>query len=280
MMKKRTLGWFLWGVAVGFLALPITVASGSVSTGHFWATMGGSQTGDWNHLLEGGGDGYSWPLPPPLAPQSLQPPPPMWKFYAWNQANPQTDAYGNQIPQVNQAGWLNQWWYDDPYNPERYKRIDLSFWYKILNPAMGPGSIDFTVNWSTPAYSALGRTTPPDQNSNPQDPAELWVGRTSVHMFPVGVGDMNPIYWTGSFDLRNPPFNIPYNPEWISVDLGGYNFLVSSQAEPGSIIHQCLPYDEVIPEPATLALLSLGVAGIGAYIRRRFDGAHRQRHAA
>lgn len=260
MMKGRGVVWVVAIAAV--LALPAARVHGDpVQTGHFWAVMGGDED-NWNEFVEGGGDGFVWVGPTGTGVQSMQPAP-VWKWYDWNRADTQSDAYGYQIPQISKPGWVNQWWYDHPYDPTRWKRIGLDFWYQALVAGI-PGSLDLTINWSTPEWSELGLTTPPDRNDSGDPDFVPYIGRQTIQLLGIQQG-AGPQHFVGSFDLRD--FDVFYNPEWISVDLAGYNFLVSSQQEPGAITHECLSQD--IPEPATLALACMALAGLGRYVRRR-----------
>ena len=58
------------------------------------------------------------------------------------------------------------------------------------------------------------------------------------------------------WDPTKTYFNDDFNPEWISVDVRGYNVLVE-----GEITHEFLPKSE-IPEPATISLMGLSLLGL------------------
>ena len=100
-------------------------------------------------------------------------------------------------------------------------------------------------------------------NVNPDNLDEIWVERELIDLLQIPEGMAEQGHFSETFDLRD--FGVDYNPEWISIDLAGYNFLVSGPNEPGSIEHECL----AIPEPATLALAGLGLSGLIGYVRRR-----------
>jgi hypothetical protein len=150
---------------------------------------------------------------------------------------------GAQWYQYPNHNWWNIWFYDDPLKMDpAYKIVDYSMTIAPLDPA-APSQFQFTLNWTTPAWS-------PNPNSPPLPPLtpaeeELFIGR-----------DTNPVitfvysFTNKTFDLSQKGYilPIPYNPEWVSIDIRGVNFKITD----GLIRHEC------VPEPATMMLLGLG----------------------
>ena len=139
----------------------------------------------------------------------------------------QVDPWGNVNPV---PGWRNQWFYDGKFRPERYKVVDIKFSYALLNPAAGGGT-DIVINWATPAWSL----NPANQGSPPvgfdQNP---FIGRavlTREAWLPAG--DPGIYQFAGRYDLRD--LGVPFNPEWISIDVSGYNVRLSSRDLPGAL---------------------------------------------
>ena len=64
--------------------------------------------------------------------------------------------------------WWNQWFYNDPYDPDRWKVIDLGFDIRVLDPTQD-SYFEIVVNWSTGWWSDLGNDYPP---TPPLTPAE------------------------------------------------------------------------------------------------------------
>jgi hypothetical protein len=219
-----------------------------VKTGNFNVQYGGRgyiegspDLPQWNVLLPSGsgGDGYR---------EGTNPQP--WFWYAVPGAQ-QQDPWGNLNPE---PGWHNQWWYDDPFDPTRWKVVSTSFLYARTDPNMGIGWADVWFNYSKPGWSPN-----PDKPPTPalDIPPGTFIGRVQAAHFQVG--NDAPQLYTGTFNLKD--LGVPYNPEWVSIDVTGYNFLLAN----GVFQHEC------VPEPATASLLVLGAAALGllALFRRR-----------
>jgi hypothetical protein len=61
----------------------------------------------------------------------------------------------------------------------------------------------------------------------------------------------------GHYNLRDD-FGVPYNPEWVSVDIAGYNVMLTP-IEGSNFIHRC------VPEPGTFVLLATGLLAAGFF---------------
>jgi hypothetical protein len=160
-----------------------------------------------------GGNGYPDPIPEDL--NFLG----QWYFY------PQ--------PADPAGGWYNQWWYNAPYDPCRRKNVSFNFFYAPFVPGM-PGSIEVTINWALPGWSQN-----PDQPPLPAD--ELFVERfTPSWIIPLPPGMPVP----GQFMVDTFQLPIEYNPEWVSIDVRGFNFQILGIPSGlySEIYHACIPW--------------------------------------
>jgi len=154
--------------------------------------------------------------------------------------------------------WWNVWFYDHPFKYDRTKAINISF---ILEQ----WDIDFdsyatiVFNWSTSDWSELGNPNRPPLPDDVPDPATE--DQFIVRSMPIFDGPVN-----GPVSIDQYFYEIlEYNPEWLSIDIRGYNFFIPD----GIIDHVCLQNDvegDVFefgdaPEMA-LAYPSLGITGI------------------
>lgn len=138
--------------------------------------------------------------------------------------------------------WYNIWFYNDPLDINKMKRIRMGFWIQRLNPEI-PANFDYVVNWSTDGWTVPG-TYP-----GPMD--ELYIERSEPH------GQTEILETAQWVELY---YTIPdYNPEWVSIDIWGSNIVIlNAESEPpmesplhpwwaanrgngGIIVHECLP---------------------------------------
>ena len=163
------------------------------------------------------------------------------------------DGQWYEYPNYN---WWNIWFYDHPYDSDRTKALNISF---TLQPNQDVGNATIVINWATGAWSEQGVPGRPPLPEDVPDQAteDLYI----VRSLPVFSGQVTePIYIDQYFYEI-----LEYNPEWISIDVQGYNFAIYD----GVINHVCKQPDNGgelyefgdAPELA-LAYPSLGITGI------------------
>jgi len=131
--------------------------------------------------------------------------------------------------------WYNIWFYDHPFDPARYKEINI--WFDAFQMEQGPALIEVAVNWATDQWPP--DSPPPIPPLTPENESR-YVGRYTL---------FKETYFEGHYEFT---FTIPnYNPEWVSIDVRGYNFVIPA----GQIIHDCLPK---IPQSLDLAFVITG----------------------
>ncbi|MCA9230457.1 MAG: PEP-CTERM sorting domain-containing protein [Planctomycetales bacterium] len=179
--------------------------------------------------------------------------------------NPEDDGWEN--PQTGErwffypnAGtpWWNQWWYDDPPDPNRYKEIFYNITIESWqvdpgdpNPPTEPDQVIVALNWSNMQYPETGPIGPP-----PNADEEFAIERSVIFDSQLSAGEAITV-------LNEDPFEIlEYNPEWVSIDVwveysGQVGTLGGNRIEIfGNIIHTC------IPEPGSVLLLLVGSTGV------------------
>jgi hypothetical protein len=125
------------------------------------------------------------------------------------------------------TNWWNEWFYDHPFDPERKKIIDVWFTVRPMDPCL-PSWATVAYNWAEPDWYDPCRPPLP-----PLDPCDedVYIGRSiffddDLASWPQIVED--------HFEIED------YNPEWISIDVNGFNFEITE----GRIDHACLPKDD------------------------------------
>ncbi len=126
------------------------------------------------------------------------------------------------------SGWINEWFYDHQFDPNRGKVIHIEFDLVVLDPA-NSSNLCFAVNWSTPEWSGLGYGTdyPPIPGVTGFIEAEHIERETLLTACPVPVVTTHYIFDYIIYD---------YNPEWVSIDVMGVNFEITN----GVITHDCV----------------------------------------
>jgi len=166
--------------------------------------------------------------------------------------------------------WWNIWFFDHPYDQDRVKGMNISF--TIDGPG---GAAEVVINYSTDIWSDEGTPGIPPLPPLSVDDEEDYIIRPEP-IFSGQILGPTPI---------NVYFEIPdYNPEWISIDIRGWNFNIIN----GTIEHVCFASDEEpeeldfgdAPDPLYPTLLANdgarhildGVTYLGALIDAEPDG--------
>lgn len=130
------------------------------------------------------------------------------------------------------TNWWNQWFYNGPYDAERMKEIEVSLKIGPVNPKE-PVYAQIAYNWSSPEWSALGKNRPPLPEDVQDEKAEdKYIKRTIFRIVQLQAGSL-PISISHNYQIQD------YNPEWVSIDVRGSNFEITS----GWIKHECVPKD-------------------------------------
>jgi len=167
--------------------------------------------------------------------------------------------------------WWNQWFYNDPPDPRRWKEISYDIVVELDDPPMDPdefmrgGVVYIALNWSTEDFPETGPGGPP-----PDPSQEQYVARREIFYHEFLPGPPESYIQTVQGDFLIPD----YNPEWVSIDVRvdawrsielvqepNWLYIPLSVSVEGEIWHEC------VPEPATLSLVALG--GLAVIRRRR-----------
>jgi hypothetical protein len=119
--------------------------------------------------------------------------------------------------------WTNVWFYDHPVAPDRRKIITGSMLVEPRDPTQ-TSYVEVVWNYSTPAWPGWPEVAQPplpeDFINNPALENQMIV-RTQPLIQLEELGQAM------SFEV---PYDIlDYNPEWLSIDIRGYNYLLSGQ---------------------------------------------------
>jgi len=137
-------------------------------------------------------------------------------------------GYNGGMWYLYDSGWLNEWFYDHPFDPERGKIIHIEFDVVVVDPAK-ISNLCFAVNWSAPEWSGLGygESTPPTPDLVGPDESLYIMREILLQLCPVPTEVTHYVFDYTVWD---------YNPEWVSIDVVGENFEILN----GFISHDCV----------------------------------------
>jgi len=139
-------------------------------------------------------------------------------------------------------GWWNVWLYDHPYDNARNKIISATFDIQPYNPEL-PVDVTIVYNWSTGNWTGWPEVPRPPL---PEDVPTIeiedeMIGRSEpLYQFQGTIGQREVI--TNEFVIED------FNPEWLSIDVMGSNFILNA-----NINHVCFKeYSEPVIEGGIL----------------------------
>jgi len=136
-------------------------------------------------------------------------------------------GYGGTWHYYPRTGWYRQWYYNQPYNPNRMGYLEYEIYIKAMDPSK-PTYVEVRFNWATPAWSQRGLKHPPLPADTPAASMETTY-MAGEHLYLVDnwrIGTIEPIAY---HIIRE------YNPEWVSIDIRGRNAHVFRGAK-----HRCI----------------------------------------
>lgn len=145
-------------------------------------------------------------------------------------------GFGGRWDYYENTNWYNHWFYDHPLDYQKRKEITIDG--MITTTSEFPVWVEVAVNWSTDLY-------PANPNSPPLPPLSAereadWIGRQVIFRGEVLPGKT-------PFGIRNFVLPVPYNPEWVSMDVRPVYAGDDGRTEVRALSfwHEC------IPEPPT-----------------------------
>jgi len=124
--------------------------------------------------------------------------------------------------------WWNVWFYDHPVATDRQKVITGDMMIMPRNVQM-PSYVEIVYNWSTPLWPGYPEIARPPMPGDVIDSAyEVTVIQRSDPLFIWQGNIYEPIPLPVPYEILN------YNPEWLSIDLRGNNFVLQ-----GNLQHVC-----------------------------------------
>ena len=142
---------------------------------------------------------------------------------------PPGDVNGWWLYEGPEWEFWNIWFYDHPFTYDRTKTVHIDFDIVELEPGAGSW-ITFVVNYSTDLWSLEGQPpgdSMPPLPGLPPDLELLYIGRDTLYDGPVVEG-----HYIYDWEMAD------YNPEWISIDVWGYNFVIPEGM--GMVYHDCI----------------------------------------
>jgi len=142
-------------------------------------------------------------------------------------------GYGAGWHYYPQTGWYRQWFYNQPYNPNRMGYLEYEVYIKAVDRTK-PTYAEVRFNWATPQWSQRGLKHPPLPADAPTagDEATYMASR---HLYLVDnwqIGTVEPIAY---YIIRE------YNPEWVSIDIRGRNAHIFRGAK-----HRCIVDEDTL----------------------------------
>jgi len=156
--------------------------------------------------------------------------------------------------------WTNVWFYNHPYTPDRRKIIDGTMTLEPRDPGIW-SEVEIVWNWTTPNWPGWPDVDHPPLPEDINGDEDEFIVRSDMYL-------PNPFIYTFSGIIDGPipvqltvPYEIlDYNPEWLSVDIRGSNFILSGDFQhicwtEGSCTEQDVDFGDA-PDPTYPTLLA------------------------